>query len=148
MDNPNKKRSPETDDNDSDHGHVNTAFPPFLLIESALPEEPFTKLSPFVIPKVLVSIAGNPKPVKKLNSGALLVEVERPKHAETFLKITRFHQTLAKCTPHGNLNRSRGIIRCPNSAGISEKEIFDKLSSHNVSEARRISVWRDGVKKV
>ena len=111
MDNPNKKRSRETDDNDSDHGHANTAFPRFLLIESAVPEEPLTKLSPFVIQKVLVSIAGNPKSVKKLNSGALLVEVERPKHAENLMKITRFHQTPAKCTPHGNLNRSRGIIR-------------------------------------
>ena len=113
MDNPNKKRSRETDDNDSDHGHANTAFPRFLLIESAVPEEPLTKLSPFVIQKVLVSIAGNPKSVKKLNSGALLVVVERPKHAENLMKIMRFHQTPAKCTPHGNLNRSRGIIRCP-----------------------------------
>ena len=147
MDNPNKKRSRETDDNDSDHGHANTAFPRFLLIESAVPEEPLTKLSPFVIQKVLVSIAGNPKSVKKLNSGALLVEVERPKHAENLMKITRFHQTPAKCTPHGNLNRSRGIIRCPDLAGISEEEIVDELSSQNVSEARRISVWRDGVKK-
>ena len=147
MDNPNKKRSRQTDDNDSDHGHDNTAFPRFLLIESAVPEEPLTKLSPFVIQKVLVSIAGNPKSVKKLNSGALLVEVERPKHAENLMKITRFHQTPAKCTPHGNLNRSRGIIRCPDLAGISEEEIVDELSSQNVSEARRISVWRDGVKK-
>ena len=63
------------------------------------------------------------------------------------MKITRFHQTPAKCTPHGNLNRSRGIIRCPDLAGISEEEIVDELSSQNVSEALRISVWRDGVKK-
>ena len=111
----------------TDHGHANTAFPRFLLIESAVPDEPLTKLSPLVIQKVLVSIAGNPKSVKKLNSGALLVEVERPKHAENLMKITRFHQTPAKCTPHGNLNRSRGIIRCPNLAGISEEEIVDEL---------------------
>ena len=61
MDNPNKKRSREQEENDSDHGHSNTVFPRFLLIESVVPEEPLTKLSPFVIQKVLVSIAGNPE---------------------------------------------------------------------------------------
>ena len=147
MDNPNKKRSREQDENDSDHGHSNTVFPRFLLIESVEPEEPLTKLSPFVIQKVLVSVAGNPKSVKKLNSGSLLVEVEKAKHAENLMKITRFHQTPAKCTPHGNLNRSRGIIRCPDLAGVSEEEIVTELSSQNVSETRRITVWRDGVKK-
>ena len=32
-------------------------------------------------------------------------------------------------------------------AGVSEEEIVAELSSQNVSEARRITVWRDGVKK-
>ena len=147
MDNPNKKRSRDYDENDSDHGNANSAFPRFLLIESVVPEEPLSKLSPFIIQKVLVSIAGNPKSVKKLNSGALLVEVEKPKHAENLLRINRFHQTAAKCSPHVSLNRSRGIIRCPDLAGVSEEEIVAELSSQNVSEARRITVWRDGVKK-
>ena len=94
MDNPNKKRSREQDENDSDHGHSNTVFPRFLLIESVEPEEPLTKLSPFVIQKVLVSVAGNPKSVKKLNSGSLFVEVEKAKHAENLMKITRFTRLL------------------------------------------------------
>ena len=147
MDNPNKKRLREQDDNTSDHGHGNSSFPRFLLIESVVPEDPLSKLSPFVIQKVLVSVSGSPKSVKKLNSGALLVEVEKPRHAENLLKINRFHLTPAKCTPHGSLNKSRGIIRCPDLAGVSEDEIVAELSSQNVSEARRISVWRDGVKR-
>ena len=147
MDNPNKKRLREQDDNTSDHGHSNSSFPHFLLIESVVPEEPLSKLSPFAIQEVLVSVAGSPKSVKQLNSGALLVEVEKPKHAENLLKINRFHLTPAKCTLHGSLNKSRGIIRCPDLAGVLEDEIVAELSSQNVFEARRISVWRDGVKK-
>ena len=135
-----KKRLREQDDNTSVHGHTNSSFPCFLLIESVVPEEPLTKVSLFVIQKVLVSVAGSPKSVKKLNSGALLVEVGKPKHTENLSKINRFHLTPAKCTPHGSLNESRGIIRCPDSAGVSEDEIVAELSSQNVSEARRISV--------
>ena len=62
----------------------------FLIIESSKPDQPLTRLSPFVIEKVLVPLAGLPKSVKKLNYGSLLVEVEKAKHAENFLKLTRF----------------------------------------------------------
>ena len=147
MDNPNKKRSRVQDDNDSDQEHGQSTFPRFLLIESTVPDEPLTKLSPFVIQKVLVSVAGSPKSVKKLNSGALLIEVEKPKHAENLLKINRFHLTPAKCSAHGTLNKSGGIIRCPDLAGIPEEEIVSELAGQNVTEARRITVWRDGVKR-
>ena len=40
-------------------------FAPFLIIESLNSEHPLSKLSPFVIEKVLVSLAGSPKFVKK-----------------------------------------------------------------------------------
>ena len=83
-----------------------------------------------------------------MKSGALLVKVEKPKHAENLVKINRFHLTPAKCTPRGSLNKSRGIISCPDLARVSEDETVSEVSSQNVSEARRISIWRDGVKKV
>ena len=37
----------------------------FLIIESKVPDQPLSKLSPFVIEKVLVGLAGSPKSVKK-----------------------------------------------------------------------------------
>ena len=145
VDNLNKKRLREQNDNDLDHGHTNSSFSCFFLIETVVPEEPLTKLSPFVVQKVLVSVAGSYKFVKNLNSGALLVE--KPKDAESLSKINRFHLTPAKCTPRGSLNKSRGIIRCPDLAGVSEDEIVVQLSSQNFSEVRRLLVWRDGVIK-
>ena len=147
MDQQTKKRSREQVDSDSDNGQSTSSFPRFLIIESSKPDQPLTKLSPFVIEKVLVSLAGSPKSVKKLNSGSLLVEVEKAKHAQNLLKLTRFFEIPSKCYPHTSLNTSKGIIRCPDLAGVTEEEIVANLASQNVTAARRITVFRDNVKR-
>ena len=64
MDNPNKKRSIEHVENDSAYVESTDGFPRFLVIESVDTEKPLSTLSPFVIEKVLMSIAGPPKSVK------------------------------------------------------------------------------------
>ena len=147
MEQQSKKRSRDQLDTDSDNGQMPTSFPRFLIIESTKPDQPLAKLSPFVIEKVLVSIAGSPKSVKKLNSGSLLVEIEKAKHAENLMKLTRFFEIPAKCYPHTSLNTSRGIIRCPDLAGVSEEEIVSNLADQNVTAARRITIFRDNVRR-
>ena len=147
MDSQNKKRTRDQLDADSETTQSTSPFPRFLLIESTVPDQPLSKLSPFVIQKVLMSVAGSPKSVKKLSSGSLLIEVERPKHAENLMKIKQFFQIPAKCSPHGSLNTTRGIIRCPDLAGVSEAEIVEELSNQHVTAARRITVFRDGIKR-
>ena len=81
MDHPNKKRTYEHLENDSAPVESTNSFPRFLVIESWNEEQPLTKLSPFIIEKVLISIAGSPKSVKKLRTGGLPVEVEKPQHS-------------------------------------------------------------------
>ena len=147
MEQQSKKRSRDQLDTDSDNGQMPTSFPRFLIIESTKPDQTLAKLSPFVIEKVLVSIAGSPKSVKKLNSGSLLVEIEKAKHAENLMKLTRFFEIPAKCYPHTSLNTSRGIIRCPDLAGVSEEEIVSNLADQNVTAARRITIFRDNVRR-
>ena len=127
MDTQNKKRTRDQLDADSETTQTTSPFPRFLLIESTVPDQPLSKLSPFVIQKVLMSVAGSPKSVKKLSSGSLLIEVEKPKHAENLMKIKHFFQIPAKCSPHVTLNTTRGIIRCPDLAGVSEEEIVLEL---------------------
>ena len=143
MDHQTKKRTRDQLDADSENPQPTSPFPRFLLIESTVQDQPLSKLYPFVIQKVLVAIAGPPKSVKKLSSGSLLIEVE--KHAENLLKLTHFFQIPAKCSPHVSLNTSRGIIRCPDLAGVSEEEIVYELSMQQVTGARRITVFRDGI---
>ena len=147
MDTQNKKRTRDQLDADSETTQTTSPFPRFLLIESTVPDQPLSKLSPFVIQKVLMSVAGSPKSVKKLSSGSLLIEVEKPKHAENLMKIKHFFQIPAKCSPHVTLNTTRGIIRCPDLAGVSEEEIVLELSNQHVTAARRISVYRDGIRR-
>ena len=147
MDTQTKKRTRKELDNEQADVEPNGSFPRFLTIESLQPDNPLSKLSPFVIEKVLVSVAGSPKSVKKLRNGNLLVEIEKPQHSKNLLNIKRFFDIPAKCTPHGSLNSSRGIIRCPDLAGVKEDEIVDELSTQNVIEARRIRVFRDGIQR-
>ena len=85
--------------------------------------------------------------MKKLSSGSSLIEVEKPKHAENLLKLTHFFQIPAKCFPHVSLNTSRGIIRCPDLAGVSEEEIVHEISMQQVTGTRRITVFRDGIRR-
>ena len=49
--------------------------------------------------------------------------------------------------PHSSLNTSRGIICCPDLAGVSEEEIVQELARQNVTGSRRITVYRDGIKR-
>ena len=148
MDHQNKKRNRDALDADQDNAQsTSTAFPRSLIIESTVPDQPLSKLSPFVIEKVLVGLAGSPKSVKKLRSGSLLVEVEKATHSKTLMKIKHFFNIPAKCVPHTSLNTSKGIIRCPDLSDISEEEIAMELADQNVTAARRITFFRDSVRR-
>ena len=146
MDTQNKKRTRAQLDSDSENGNA-TLYPRFLVIESTDPNRPLSKLSPFVIEKCISSIATSPKSCQKLKSGALLVEMTNKVHVESLLKLQQFFSIPAQCKPHASLNTSRGIIRCPDLAGISTEDIIEGLADQNVTNARRIIVTRDGVKR-
>ena len=103
MDTQTKKRTRKELDSDQADVEPNGSFLRFLKIETLQPDNPLSKLWPFVNEKVLVSVAGSPKSVK-LRNGNLLVEVEKPQHSKTLLSIKHFFDIPAKCTPHGSLN--------------------------------------------
>ena len=68
-------------------------------------------------------------------------------HVESLLRLKQFFSIPAQCKPHTSLNTSRGIIRCPDLAGVSIDDIIDGLSDQNVIQARRITITRDGIKR-
>ena len=49
------------------------------------------------------------------------------------------------CSQYFELFQS--IIRCPDLAGVDEEEIVSELADQNVIEARRIRVFRDGIRR-
>ena len=75
------------------------------------------------------------------------MEVEKPQHPKNLLAFKQFFEMSAKCTAHGASNSSRGVSRCPDLAGVEDEEIITELSTQNVIEARRVRVFRNGVRR-
>jgi len=65
------------------------SWPRFLVMESVDTNNPLSKLSPFVIEKAMKGLC-EVVDVKKLRSGALLIEVSRAAQANNLLKQTSF----------------------------------------------------------
>ena len=116
------------------------------MIESTEEETPITRLSPFIIEKVIYGIAGQVKGVKKLRNETLLVEVFRKKQAENLLKITEFFSQKVRVYAHTTLNSSRGIIRDPMLKGCSDQEVLEGLKEKGVTGVRRITITKNGKK--
>ena len=54
--------------------------PRFLIIHSEKEGETISSLSPFVVHKTIMSIAGEPKSIKNLRSGDLLIQCAKEAH--------------------------------------------------------------------
>ncbi|MCU7858551.1 MAG: hypothetical protein KZQ86_01700 [Candidatus Thiodiazotropha sp. (ex Lucinoma kastoroae)] len=120
--------------------------PRFLVITSK-EEKQVASLSPFVIEKVLKGIAGIPKSIKKLRSGDLLVEYDKQSQIENLLRTEKFFDLKVKCSLHGSLNTSKGVVRCFDLKGCSDQEILENMREQGVIAVRRIKVRRDRILK-
>ena len=89
-----KKRRKNTEESDIDNdsrarynqtrqeiqkGHI--LFPRFLMMMPDDEEKSLHKLSSFAIQKGIEGLAGEPKSIKRLRSGDLLIEVDRGSHS-------------------------------------------------------------------
>ena len=117
-------------------------WPRFLVIESC-DDGALKKLSPFAIQKGIQGLAGEPKTVKKLRNGSLLVECCTHNHSKCLLKSKLLCNIPIKVSVHASLNTSKGVIRSRDLEGVSEEEICENLSSQGVSAVRRIKVRRN-----
>ena len=115
-------------------------FARFLVVsaENAEQSANFQKLSPFGISKQIMAIAGQPEQVKKLRSGALLVQVNKKSHSDNLLKTTMFLNIPVKITPHRTLNFCKGTIFSRELIDESDDSIVTELSSQGVTGAKRI----------
>ena len=125
---------------------MSTASPRFLVIHSQ-EERSISSLSPFVIEKVFIGMAGEPKGKKKLRSGDLLVEYTNTKQIKNLLRWTLFHNLKVQVSLHASLNTCKGLVRCPDLKGVSEEEILEEMREQGVIHVRRIKVRRDDALK-
>src|SRR3989441_12729596 len=121
------------------------AWPRFLVMESTTLENSLSRLSPFVIEKAMKGIC-DVVDVKKLRSGALLIEVSRPAQATNLLKQTTFAMVPIKVTPHRTMNSCKGVIRDRDLADMDPAELVQELSCVGVIDAKNIFQTRNGNK--
>ncbi|GFT24799.1 uncharacterized protein TNCV_2618651 [Trichonephila clavipes] len=101
------------------------------------------KKSPFLIQKALVGIGGEPKSVKRLRSGDLLIETNSALQTKSFLLAKSFLDCPVFVIPHKSLNSCRGVISEPDLLTTTDAEILDGFSDQGVIQVRRITTKKD-----
>ena len=136
---PTKRLHIDSSDSESEK---NNNFPRFIILES-LENKQLTKISPFTTQKI-ISTNFEPKTVKSLRDGKLLIEVTRENHANFLLKMKTFNNIKIKAYPHETLNHSKGVVRSPELSLCSIEEIKSELKNQGVTDARRIIIKKEG----
>ncbi|GFS71696.1 uncharacterized protein TNCV_2995001 [Trichonephila clavipes] len=96
--------------------------------------------SPFAIQKALIGIGGEPKSVKRLRSGDLLIQTTSALQTKSFLLAKSFLNSPVTVSPHKSLNSCRGVISEPDLLGTSDSEILEGFSDQGVTQVRRITI--------
>lgn len=118
------------------------ALPKFIVISRK--EGDFSKVSPFLIDKLLAQIISSKFEVKKINEG-LLVECTAARQIENLLKTTQLGDFEVDIKPHGTLNTSKGVIVCRDLLNSTIEEIREGLKSQGVVDVRRMTTKHDGM---
>ncbi|GFX80349.1 RNA-directed DNA polymerase from mobile element jockey [Trichonephila clavipes] len=93
-----------------------------------------SKISPFAVHKTLIGIGGEPKSVKRLQSGDLLKETTSALQTKSFLLAKSFLNNPVTLSPHKTLNSCRGVISEPDLLGTPDSEILEGFSDQGVNQ--------------
>ncbi|GFT42577.1 uncharacterized protein TNCV_2164981 [Trichonephila clavipes] len=98
------------------------------------------EMRPSVELKAIQGIGGEPKSVKKLRSGDLLIETTTALETKSFSLAKMPLDSPLTVSPHSLLNTSRGVISEPDLLTTPETEILDGFSDQGVIQVRRITI--------
>lgn len=101
-------------------------------------------VSPIKINTTLVDCAGEPKHVKKLRDGSLLVECHNDTQAQKFLTINKFSDVMVEGKKHETLNQTKGVIKSTELNCSTIEEIKGELGPQNVQVVERIESKKYG----
>ncbi|GFU24087.1 uncharacterized protein TNCV_2006831 [Trichonephila clavipes] len=113
----------------------------FLLL--SLPDNGMLTKSPFAINKALIGIGGEPKSVKRLRSGDVLIETSSTLQTKSFLLAKSFLDSSGTISPHKTLNSCRGVISESDLLTTTDAEILDGFSDQDVIQVRRITIKKE-----
>ncbi|GFV55600.1 uncharacterized protein TNCV_1820871 [Trichonephila clavipes] len=110
----------------------------FLML--SLPNNEMPQKSPFAIQKAIQGISDEPKSVKKLRSGDLLIETSSALQTKSFLLTKTFLNCPLTVSLHRSLNFCRGVISETDLLCASEAEILEGYSDQAFTQVRRIKI--------
>ncbi|GFU14729.1 uncharacterized protein TNCV_4228841 [Trichonephila clavipes] len=103
----------------------------FLLV--SLPNYEMLFKSPLAIQKALIGVGGEPKSIKPLRSGDLLIETTSALQTKSFLPAKSFLNNPVTVSPHKSLDSCRCVISEPDWLGTSDLEILEGFSDQGVT---------------
>ncbi|GFU36875.1 hypothetical protein TNCV_2670591 [Trichonephila clavipes] len=105
-----------------------------FLIEEELDKIGYVEEIAICYHKAFIGIGGEPKSVKRLRFGDLLVETNSAVQTKSFLLTKSFLDCSVPRNPHKSLNSYRGVISEPDLLCSSEAEILEGFSDQVRSE--------------
>ncbi|GFU90654.1 RNA-directed DNA polymerase from mobile element jockey [Trichonephila clavipes] len=96
-----------------------------------------SKISSFAIHKTLIGIGGEPKSVKRLRSGDLLIETMSDLQTKSFLLAKTFFNSPVTVSPHKTLNSCRGVISEADLLSTPDAERLEGFSDQGVIQCQR-----------
>ncbi|GFX91026.1 uncharacterized protein TNCV_2283181 [Trichonephila clavipes] len=115
--------------------NIDTASAHIRILLISLPNNDMSKISPFAIHKTLIGIGGEPKSVKRLRSGNLLIETTSALQTKSFLLAKSFLNNPVTVSPHKSLNSCRGVISQPDLLDTPDSEILEGFSDQGVTQS-------------
>ena len=123
---------------------INEDYAHFFVIKWK--EGDFLKTSLFLIQKAIQSVVGEPKTIKKLKPGELLIELQSNLQTSKLKKLSQLANIPIIVSAHKTLNSCRGVISETDLQYISDEEILENLKDQNVTNVQRIVISKENKK--
>lgn len=120
--------------------------PKFMILQRNETDEKKTMnfVSPFTIQKSIELHSGQPKNVKRLRNGTLLIETVNKTQADKLCKLKLLGADIqVKVFEHPTLNQTKGTIYCPDLIYESDETILEELKNQYVTGIVRIKKKKD-----
>lgn len=122
--------------------------PRYLVLKHQDANKDLSKVSPFLINKMITYVAGGEvKNIKKLRNGTLIIETLTDKQTSNLMKLTHLSQDYpVEIKVHEKLNSSKGVIFCPDIMDFPVDEIKRELQDQHVIDVYRVTKFINGEK--
>lgn len=116
----------------------------FFVVHAEDASKPLSKMSPFLVAKVLKGLLGEKFNCKKMFTGDLLVEVFEKNQAVALQCLNHIQEAKVTVSAHRTLNTVRGVISEDDLMDCPVEEILEGMHGQAVVAAKRITIRRDG----